>query len=129
MGKTISRWLGQFKLLQSEKGLGLVEVLISIAIIGTVITTLVAALSTGSIAVGEAEQEATSQSLARTQLEHIKSSTYNSTYTKITEPPGYTLAIDVATTWDHDANIQKITVTVFRDGVNILAVEDYKVKR
>ncbi len=128
MGKTLSQWLSRFKALQAEKGLGLVEALISVAIMSTVITTLVAALSTGSIAVGEAAQEITAQSLARTQLEYIKSLPYNSTYAKIAEPPGYTLTINVTTTWDHDANIQKITVTVFRAGANILQVEGYKVK-
>ena len=132
MLRTIRQYFRKLKALQAEKGFGLVESLISVAILGAVVITLVVALSTGSIAVREGNDEVVAQRLARTQLEVIKGSPYDSdgdTYSTIDEPEGYSVTFDVDSTIYADTDIQKITVTISRSGEDILTVEDYKVNR
>lgn len=126
MASTITQWL---KVTQNEKGLGLVEAVVAVAVTGVTVVAFVAALSTGSIAVAELDQEVVAQRLTRTQLEFIKGSAYDTSYTSISTPAGYTISIDVDSIPGADSDIQEITVTIFRDGNEILTVEDYKVNR
>ena len=126
------RLVGVNKLTQGQSGLGLVETLVAVAILGTSVVAFVVALSTGSIAVGEQDEEVVVQGLARSQLEYTKSYTYNpgaTTYPTITAPTGYSLDVAVSSVPGADTNIQKITVTVSRDGQDVLTVSDYKVNR
>jgi type II secretory pathway pseudopilin PulG len=117
---------------QDERGLGLVESLAAVAILGATVVTFVIALSAGSIAVRESDQEAVAQSLVRSQLEYIKNYPYNpaaTTYPKIAEAEGYGISVEVSPVPDTDTSIQKVTVTISRDGEEILTVENYKVNR
>jgi type II secretory pathway pseudopilin PulG len=115
-----------------QKGLGLVETLVAVAILGTSVVAFVAALSAGSIAVGEQDEKVVAQSLAQTQLEYTKSYPYDpeaTTYPTVDTPESYVISVDVASIPDTDADIQKITVIISRDSETILTVEDYKVNR
>ncbi len=117
---------------QGQKGLGLVETLVAVAILGTSVVAFVAALSAGSIAVGEQDEEVVAQRLVRSQLEYTKSYSYDpnaTTYPTIDVPAGYGLSVMTGSVPGTDTNIQKITVTISRDGQDILAVSDYKVNR
>ena len=118
--------------IQQQKGLGLVETLVAVAILGTAVAAFIAALSAGSIAVGAQDEEVVIQSLARSQLEYTKSYTYLSgikSYPTIATPEDYTLTATASSVPGTDANIQKITVSVSRDGQVLLTVSDYKVNR
>lgn len=124
--RTIARWF------RSQRGLGLVETLVAVAVLGTAAATFVASLSAGSIAVGAQDEEVTVQSLASSQLEFTKSQTFipgTSSYPAISTPDGYSLAVTASSVPGTDENIQKITVTVSRDGEVMLTVSDYKVNR
>jgi type II secretory pathway pseudopilin PulG len=117
---------------QEQRGLGLVETLVAVAILGTSVVAFVVALSAGSIAVGEQDKEVVAQSLVRTQLEYTKSYPYDSeatTYPAVDLPEGYAISISVASVAGTDADIQKITVTVSWESEDIITVEDYKVNR
>ena len=114
---------------QDQRGLGLPESMVAVAILGVAVVAFVSALSAGSIAVREGDQEVVAQRLARTQLEYVKSCPYDTTYSKVDEPEGYTISVGVDSIPDTDTDIQKITVTISRDGEDILIVEDYKVNR
>lgn len=128
-------WRGRRRLWsdgESQPGFGLVETLMAIALTGTAVTAFVIALSTGSIAVNEHDVQTVAQQLAQSQLEYVKSYTYDAgavTYPVITAPPGYVISVGVASVPGADSSIQAVTVTVTRDGDTILAVEDYKVDR
>ena len=140
-------WLTRVKgWVHDQRGLGLVESLIAVAILGIAVVAFVMALSTGTVAVGECNQQVVAQSLARTQLEYTKSYlydpqattypyvyTYDETYnpSPITLPEGYAIDVEVEAILEPatDANIQKITVTISRGGEDILTIEDYKVNR
>jgi len=127
-----------------QRGLGLVESLVAVAILGVAVVALVMVLSAGTVAVGECNQEVVAQSLARTQLEYTKSYpydseattypyvyTYDETYnpSPITLPEGYAIAVEVDSIPATDDDIQKITVTISRDGEDLLTIEGYKVNR
>jgi len=132
MIRTIRQWLGKPELLQEEKGLTMVESLVTIAIVGVAVVAFAIALSTGSLAVNEGDQEVMVQSLARTQLEYIKGYPYDpgaSTYPTVNTTDNYSISVAVTSIPDTDANIQKITANISREGQVILTVEDYKVNR
>jgi len=141
------QWFRRIKVwVQDETGLGLVESLAAVAILGVAATSFVASLSTGAIAVREGDQEVVAQSLARTQLEYVKNYpynpeattypyvyTYNKTYNPnpITLPEGYDISVVVSPIPEASGNtdIQRITVTISREGVELLTVDNYKVSR
>jgi type II secretory pathway pseudopilin PulG len=134
MAGTIHQWLTTLKAFKDEGGLSLVEALITIAIIGVALVAFSIALSTGSLAVNESDQEVTAQSLARTQMEYIKGCTFNpyaTTYPSVDTTDNYSISVAVTSIFDpsSDNNIQKITATISKDAVVLLTVEDYKVKR
>jgi type II secretory pathway pseudopilin PulG len=130
---TISEGIARIKKwAQEQRGLGLVETLVAVAILGTSVVAFVVALSAGSIAVGEQDEEVVAQSLVRTQLEYTKGYPYDSeatTYPVVDLPEGYAISVGVTAVPGTDADIQKITVTVSRESENIITVEDYKVNR
>ena len=133
MTMTIRQWLARAKMLiQDQRGLGLVESLVAVAILGTAVTAFIIALSTGSIAVREQEEQVVAQGLAQTQLEYVKSYAYDTeatAYPTVDTPEGYAISVVVSSVPDTDAAIQKITVTISREAEDILAVENYKVNR
>ena len=115
-----------------QDGVGLVETLVAVAILGVTLVTLLAAISTGSIGVATTEERVTAENLARSQLEYTKSGAYltaPASYATVTPPVGYTLSAEATSIPEGDSSIQKITVTVTRDGDILLIVEDYKVDR
>jgi len=141
-------WLRRIKgWVHDQRGFGLVESLVAVAILGVAVVALVIVLSAGAVAVGECNQEVVAQSLARTQLEYTKSyrlynsgaTTYPYVYTydethnpsPITLPEGYGISVAVGSIPEAggDTDIQKITVTISRGGEDILTIEDYKVNR
>jgi Tfp pilus assembly protein PilV len=120
------------RLVRDQRGLGLVEALVAVAILGTSVVAFVVALSTGMIAIGEQDEQVVAQGLAQTQLEYTKSYAYNpgaSTYPVVAAPPGYMVNVGVGPVPDAGPDIQKITVTVLRGGQNVLTLQDYKVNR
>ena len=118
--------------LKEQKGLGLAETLVAVALLGTAVVTFIAGISAGSISVGAQEEETQVQRLARSQMEYTKSYTFTpgaSTYPTITTPADYSLGVAVNSVPGGDSNIQKITVTVSRDSQVKLSMSDYKVNR
>jgi prepilin-type N-terminal cleavage/methylation domain-containing protein len=132
-------------LIQSQKGQGLIEVLLAIAILGVVAVSFLTALATASKAIIVADERTTAESLARSEMEYIKNSPYDDT----NNPPQYSLDPDItipdsytpkpvimAVRLDPEGNgtgnddgIQQITVEVYHQGNLILSTTDYKVNR
>ena len=132
MARMTQSWLSKLKALQDERGLTLVESLVTIAIVGVALVAFAVALSTGALAVRESDQEVTAQSLARTQLEYIKGYSYNpaaTTYPTVNTTGDYSISVAVTPVPGAGANIQKVTANISRDGQVLLTVEDYKVNR
>jgi len=84
-----------------SRGFTLVEVLVAIALIGIVSIAILGAISTSSKVVSVGDERTTAESLAREQMEYIKSQGYNPasvlnnntpTYQKISDiPAGYSI--------------------------------------
>ncbi len=117
-----------------QDGVGLVETLVAVAILGVTLVTLLAAISTGSIGVATTEERVTAENLARSQLEYTKSEAYlpvvPASYATVTPPAGYTVSAEATSIIpEGDSSVQKITVTITRDGDTLMTVEDFKVNR
>jgi type II secretory pathway pseudopilin PulG len=131
MQRVLTR-LGKILFNRSERGVTLVESIVAIAILGGGVLTLVLTMSGGALAVRENDQQAIAQGLARTQMEYVKNYPYNpgaTTYPAVRVPDGYGIAVGVTVVPGGDADIQKITANVTRDGAVIMTTEDYKVNR
>jgi prepilin-type N-terminal cleavage/methylation domain-containing protein len=70
----------------SSRGFILVEVLIAIALIGIVAASILGSLSTSSKVISVADERTTAESLARRQMEYVKSQGYNCTESLLDEP-------------------------------------------
>ncbi|MBA7660587.1 hypothetical protein ES703_68590 [subsurface metagenome] len=127
---------------RDQRGVGLVESLVAVAILGITVVAFVMALSSGAVAVREGNQQLVAQSLVRTQLEYIKPQDYiptadydpdnpDASYDTVYTPEGYDILVEVDSIpdTDTDTDIQRITVTISRGGEDILTIEDYKVNR
>ena len=119
--------------LNSQRGIGIVETLVAVAILGTSVVAFVISLSTGSLAANELNQEVVAQSLAQTQMEYTKNDAFipgTFFYPTIPDVPDtYFVWVFSQQVFGADMNIQKITVFVFRDGGIIYTLADYKVNR
>jgi len=129
------------KFKRDETGMTIAEVLIALAIFAVVGVTFVSALGTNFKVLLIADQRTTAESLAKTQMEAINNSPYDSTppysYSKISGiPAGYDINISVALVNPEtgavsatDLGVQKVTVTVTcqqHSPLEVLVLESYK---
>jgi len=90
---------------KNEKGFSLIEVVIALLLMGIIGVALLSGLATASKAIFIADERATAESLARSQMEYVKNQAYDTaadydagvpgsgevTYAEITAPAGYTI--------------------------------------
>ncbi len=116
-----------------ERGATLVESLIAAAIVGILLTALLAALSTGSIAARRTDRRVTAENLGRAQLEYTKGQAYSpapASYDAITPlPTDYSISAQASSISGRDADIQRVAVTVNYDGDTVYIMEGFKMKR
>ena len=120
-----------------ESGATLLEAVVALAILGTIAVVFLSGLATGSKAAFAADEMATTESLARSQMEWAKNAIYSSEATGYSPAPipsskdyiDYSVDITAAPLNSPDDGIQKITVTVTRSGEEVIKVESYKVDR
>ena len=115
------------KLRGNETGVTFIETLVALALLGLIAVAFVSGVATVSKAVFIADERTTAESLARSEMEYVKSQGYATSYTPA-EYDGYTVEID-AVPLDGRDGIQRIKVTVSRGGEEVLAVVGYKVDR
>ncbi len=117
------------RLMKSEKGFSLIEVMIAIALLGIIGVAILGALATASNAMFVADERATAESLARSQIEYIKNQPYAGSYTPepiSDEYEGYlvTIADELI-----EIGLQKITITIEHHGEEVITLEGYKLDR
>ena len=147
------------RLMKNEKGFSLIEVMIAIALLGIIGVAILGGLATASKAMFVADERATAESLARSQMEYVKNQSYSTInvdwdYTvtdsgrSSSDAPDWWLDVSpggnppflssnyagysVEAIADEDAakvGLQSITVTVKHDGTTIITLEGYKVNR
>jgi type II secretory pathway pseudopilin PulG len=122
--------------LGDQAGIGLVETLVAIALLGVAMTSFVTDLSAGTIAVKIQNENTTAQGLAQTQMEVIKAAPYDKSgksYRAVEAPEGYDIDIAIDPAVDEKGNdkktIQKVSVTILHNGEAIITLEDFKVNR
>ncbi len=145
----INRWLRWREApFQEERGIGLAEVLVAVAILGVAFTALLSSMNTGSNAVIITDKRVTARNLAEAQIEHIKALPYHQgdeTYSIIeTDDTNYTISLAVgtisanslrgttfigATIPGTQTSIQQIMVTVSRAGSDIIELTTFKGNR
>ena len=136
--------------MKKERGFTLVEVLISIAILGIIALAIFFGLSAASKTLFLADERTTAESLAKSRMEWVKNQPYDygepPSYSGLYEPvayAGYAIWVDVALLdqegdgLEDDDGLQKITVAVYHPYVEedtsqnrlVLSVEGYKADR
>jgi len=129
--------------MEREKGFSLLEVMLAIALLGIVAVAFLGAMATGSRAIFIADERATAESLARSQMEYVKNLPYENGVTEYDIDPnlaldGYTVSVAVEPLPDPNGvildGIQKITVMIYHpeeeiEENNVITLEDYKVDR
>ena len=151
------RWLrkGRIRFLRGQRGIGLLETLIAVAILGLIGTSVLTALDTNAKATRTLDEHVVATNLATAYIEAIKAMPYytdvetylnDDTITSITIPPQYDVNVDLDFSSDGDTTdgqitwideeyytnetIQKIAITVSRDdGKHILSICTFKTKR
>ena len=122
-------------MLRNEKGISILEELISLALIALVLIIFVGGLSVGSAGVGTVYKRVSSENLARAGLEHIKnvpyleSGDYVDDITSVTVPvPGYSLMVEAQTLVEEGDpdTLQLITITVRSGEQTQFVMEGYK---
>jgi prepilin-type N-terminal cleavage/methylation domain-containing protein len=124
-------------LASSEFGVTLVETLVALAILGVVAVTFLNGLIISSKAVSIADEQAVAGSLARNQMEWLKTVDYvygATEYSPAPMPDGkdyinYLVTIAVEPLHIPDMGIQRVIVTVKRSGEAVVRLEGYKVDR
>ena len=121
-----------------ENGFSLIEVVISIAILGILVVGILSALGTGFKVLSQTDERETAKNLLEGQMESIAQQSYRADgqYT-LTVPPeysGYTLrlepAVDTLSSDNDTAHLQKITIVATHTvGGKQYSLVDYKVSR
>ncbi len=122
---------------KNEKGFSLIEVVIALALLGIIAVAVLSGLATASIALIIADERATAESLARSQMEYVKGIDYENgatSYPAASIPQehidaGYSATITASPLYDPDKGIQEITVIVEHNDKDVITLEDYKVDR
>jgi len=133
----------RFRLFRGQKGISLIEVLVSIGILALIGMVMIGALDTSSRSVRTVDEQVTAGRLATAYIEAIKQSTYSPNYTSatanITVPAQYTVNVDVLAssngvdyvpaTGNPTETLQKIIVSVNRQGKPVLNICTMRSKR
>jgi len=124
------------KIIRSERGLGLVEALVAVGILGIISAAFLTGLFVASKGVLLSDNLATAEGLARTMMEDVKegpfynsSEDYTSHYALLVPAEyadiGYSISIESRTV-QMQAGLQEITIIVEHNSVEILRLEGYK---
>ena len=117
--------------MKNQRGFTLVEVLVSVAILGFTSVYFLSGLSNASRGGSIIDERETANNLAESQMEYVKDHAYAASYVPSPELSngyaGYSANISVSTIPARDGNIQKITVIVKHQGKEVARLESYKV--
>ena len=126
-------------MMKNQDGFSMLEVLLSLALVGIVVAGILSALATSSRATITNDVQTTAQNLAEGQIEYIRSQLYDGN-----DPPEYQVLADVPAGYsvsctavrldpegdgsDDDDGLQRITVTVSFNSTTATTLEAYRVK-
>ena len=116
--------------MKGNRGSAFIETIVALAVLGIVAIFFLGSIGTATKATIVNDEQATAESLARSEIEYIKSCAYQSSYQL--DP-----ALDIPGGWSMldpnievlDVGLQKVTITVQRNGEEKLSVLMYKIDR
>ncbi len=144
------------KRLRKQRGFGLVEVIIALGLLGVIGIAFLGALATASGAIIVSDKHATAESLARSEMEYVKSQEYSNAPWSYELPSGTSPTEQFPDWWDgshtlpigyedytatimasrldpqgdgvgNEDGLQKITVTItFLEDDTVITLEGYK---
>jgi hypothetical protein len=130
------RWLGKerVRLFQEQRGIGLIDTLVALCIIGAISATFLSGLIISSKASFATDERTTAESLARSQMEWVQSIGYIEGATQYSPAPipgggdyvNYSVQIIAQPLHNPDDGLQKITVVVRHSDKKIVELESYK---
>jgi len=146
---------GIFRLFQGQTGFTLIETIVAVGILGLVGVGVLQAIDTNARATRTLDEQVVASNLATAYIEAIKAAPYDITelyyddvVAGITIPPQYNVNVDIdfasnsyvdedlithitwVDTYTTDENLQKITVSVSREGGKpVLSMCAFKTKR
>ena len=122
--------------MNGEKGTALLETLVALALLGIIAVAFLGGIGTATKATVVADEQATAESLARSEIEYLKDCAYQYFTTEypvdptLSIPSGWSmLNPTVEALREPDDGIQKVTITVQKNGVTKLSVVMYKSDR
>ena len=110
-------------LAQSQKGLGLIEVLIAVAILGVVAVVFLSSLATSSRAIIIADERTNAESLTRSELEYVKSQPFSDVaWSYDVSTTGYSTDSNYPSWWDAtDPDFRKLPAEYSGYSANVIA--------
>lgn len=126
--------MAKLNLIRNERGFAFVEVLVAIVLLGAIAAVYLGAESTVYKSVSSASQEATAIMKAQSQMATIMggafiSGTTNYGFSPATDSNGYTTSVAVVQWTGTNSDAQNVTVTVQRNGTNLVTLTDCKINR
>ncbi|MFC2021124.1 type II secretion system protein J [Chloroflexota bacterium] len=117
-------------LTRHESGQTILEMLVSLAILGVTAVAFLNGLTTSSAIGFSVDERETAKNIAESQMEYVKDQTYAASYSPAPIPgeyAGYSANISVSAIASRDGNIQKVTVIVKHQNNEVTRLEGYKV--
>ncbi|MFC1991405.1 hypothetical protein ACFLVC_01560 [Chloroflexota bacterium] len=123
--------------IRGESGISLIETAVALLVLGTVAVIFLSGLFISTKAAFLTDEQATAESLARSQMEWSQAANYTADATQYSPAPipdgkdyiDYSANITAESLNNPDDGIQKITVTINRFGEEVIRLESYKVYR
>lgn len=113
---------------KNESGIGLVEAIVSLALLGLIGVSFLSSTATTSTTRAMADERASAKMVAESVIDNIKKQEFATSY-NYTLPAVYTSYTVNLTVESIGYNIQKLIVQVGHRSSNILKLESYKVIR
>ena len=114
---------------KSQGGFVLIEMLIATVLLGVVVLVFLSTLATGSKAVDVVDTRIELDRLAQSQMEFTLSQPFllaPTSYPSIAAPPGYTVTAAAELLPGAGSDIQRVVVSVYRDGEPRRTLEAFK---
>lgn len=119
-----------------EKGFSIIESILSLGLLGILSIAFLGSVNTGTVANSISEEKMIAESLIRSEMEFIKSTSYQYSTEEypvdpsLELPPGWDMPDPaVEALHEPDAGIQKITIVVQHKGIDELTATIYKMDR
>ena len=115
-----------FQLPNYQRGAGLMEAVVAMAIVVILMSSVLMGLSSSHISAGKNARQSITQNTARNQMEYVFEQPYlspSTIYETIVPPEGFSVAVEALEYVAGDPNVETVRVTVYHQGKEVLVLE------